>query len=87
MTQRVTVSLPDDVAARLEAESNVSAYVAEAVRDRMARERTNALLAAHGFAVTEEGRQRARQRLADARDRMTTQRWEKLREVGRKPAA
>lgn len=87
MTRRVTVSLPDDVASRLEAEPNASAYVAQAVRDRMARERTAQLLAAHGFPITDEGRERARRRLTEARERMTHARWDRLREVGRKPAA
>jgi hypothetical protein len=87
MTQRVTVSLPDDVAERLGSEQNASAFVAEAVRDRMVREKTAALLAAHGFEVTPEGRTRARRRLDEARDRMTPNRWQELRNVGRTSAA
>lgn len=87
MTQRVTVSLPDDVAARLETEPNASAYVAEALRRRMAGERTDALLAEHGFVITPEGRERARRRLAEARERMTPEFRERMRQVGRKPAA
>lgn len=81
------MSLPDDVAARLDVEKNASAYVAEAVRDRMAREQTAALLAAHGFKVTDEGRARARRRLANARERISPERWQQLREVGRTAAA
>lgn len=87
MTQRVTVSLPDDVAARLETEPNVSAYVTDAIRQRMTGEQTHAMLAAHGFVITPEGRERARRRLAEARERMTPEFRERMRQVGRKPAA
>jgi predicted transcriptional regulator len=55
MSKRVTVNLPDDVAERLSHESNASAYVTEALRDRMEREQTRNLLAEHGFAITDEG--------------------------------
>jgi hypothetical protein len=83
MTRRITVSLPDDVAERLSREPNASAYVSEAVRDRMEREQTQALLAQHGFTITEEGRARARARLAAARAKMTPERYEELRRMGR----
>lgn len=83
MTERVTVSLPDDVAARLHRERNVSAYVTDALRERMSREETARLLAEHGFVLTEEGRARARSALDAARARMTPERWEQLRRVGR----
>lgn len=86
MTQRVTVSLPDDVAARLQHEGNASAYVTEAVRQRMNRENNARHLAAHGFTTTPEGRERARQRLAEARARMTPERRAELRAVGRTAA-
>lgn len=35
MTVKLSVSLPDDVAAFLQQQANVSGYVADAVRDRM----------------------------------------------------
>ena len=79
MTQRVTVSLPDDVAARLERERNASAYVTEALRERIKREQTMQLLAAHGFEVTEEGKARARAELDEARLRVTPERFAELR--------
>ena len=74
MTKRITVSLPDDVAARLEQERNASAYVTEALQARIDRETTAALLADHGFAITAEGKARARAELAEARERWTPQR-------------
>jgi hypothetical protein len=87
MTTRVTVNLPDDVAGKLDAEPDADAYVTEAVRERMGREQTSALLAEHGFEITDEGRARARRRLDEARERMTPARWENLRAVGRTSAA
>lgn len=59
MTRKIAISVPDDVAARLDRESNVSAFVAESVRIRMAAEEVRGSLAAAGFELTEEGRTRA----------------------------
>lgn len=60
MTRKIAVSLPDDVAERLSRESNASAYVAEAVRRRMAGERVRDILGALGLTITDEGIGRAR---------------------------
>lgn len=51
MTKRVTISLPDDVAARLEAlpPRQVSAYVAETIRTRAAADDMRELLAKVGM--------------------------------------
>lgn len=59
MTKKITVSLPDELAARLTREPNVSAYVAEALRRRVAGERTREVLCRSGFALTEAGVARA----------------------------
>jgi hypothetical protein len=83
MTQRITVSLPDDVAERVAQASNASAFITTALRERIEREDTRALLAEHGFQLTEEGRQRARGRLAAVRAGMTPESYAHLREVGR----
>ncbi|HET8661363.1 MAG TPA: hypothetical protein VFM55_20495 [Micromonosporaceae bacterium] len=65
MTKRVTVSLPDDVAAYLETADNASAAVADALRAQMDRgAATEAMLRAVGFEVTEAGKERARAALA-----------------------
>jgi hypothetical protein len=53
--ERITVYLPDDVAARVEQAPNASAYVASAVRDAIRRESTEQVLAAAGITVTSEG--------------------------------
>jgi hypothetical protein len=58
MTRKIAISLPDDVAARLEREPNVSAFVAESVRMRMTAENVRATLRAAGFALTVEGQAR-----------------------------
>jgi hypothetical protein len=65
MTKRITVSLPDDVAAYLDDAINVSAVVAEALRAHMERAAaTEELLRAAGFDITAEGRERLRNHLA-----------------------
>ncbi len=54
MTKKIAVSLPDDVAERLARESNVSAFVARAVRRQMAGEKTREILSRAGFVITDE---------------------------------
>src|SRR5262249_62389616 len=74
MSKRVTVNLPDDVAERLGHEPNASAYVTEALRERIDREQTRTLLAEHGFPpITDEGIARARER-RQAATRLTPER-------------
>jgi hypothetical protein len=86
MTQRVTVSLPDDVAERLEQEPNASAYVTAALREQMDREEVRSTLAEHGIHVTDDGLSRARTRIDAARAKMTPERYAELRRIGRKAA-
>jgi hypothetical protein len=59
MTRKIAISVPDDVAARLEREPNVSAFVAESVRIRMAAESVRETMVAAGFELTHQGRARA----------------------------
>lgn len=64
MTKRVTVSLPDDVAAYLDHEGNASAAVADALRARMSRgAATVAMLRAGGFDIDESRSARERRKL------------------------
>lgn len=49
MTKKLAVSVPDDVAERLSREANVSAYVTDAVRRRMAGEKTLEMLRTLGI--------------------------------------
>lgn len=74
------MSLPDDVAGRLDQESNASAYVTHALRREMDRESTEGLLSAHGFAITPEGRAAARAKLDAARAQTTPAVRQELRE-------
>jgi len=90
MSKRVTVSLPDDVAERLGRELNASAYVTDALRERMEREQGLAQLAAHfgPEILSEESRARGRARLAAMDAKWTPQRREQLRRQSRsEPAA
>jgi hypothetical protein len=54
MTRKIAISVPDDVADRLDRESNVSAFITDAVRRRMMSEDVRDRLAHGGFTVTEE---------------------------------
>ena len=71
MTKKLTVSLPDDIAERLSRETNVSAFVAQAVRRQMDRERTVALLGKAGYDLTVGDAEEGFARLHDAQRQMT----------------
>jgi hypothetical protein len=73
MTRKLAISVPDDVAARLDQESNVSAFITESIRRRMAGEQTRQVLAAAGRPVSEEGVARAKARLDALRAAVTPQ--------------
>src|SRR3954470_12891793 len=66
--KRLTISVPDDVADRVDREANVSAYVTDAVRARIHAERLTTLLRDQGVTISPEGRALARAKL-DAADR------------------
>ncbi|MDR7278759.1 hypothetical protein [Catenuloplanes atrovinosus] len=72
MTKKLTVSLPDDVAARLSREANVSAYVATAIRRQMDRERTVELLGQAGYELTVGHAEAGFERLHEAQRQMST---------------
>jgi predicted transcriptional regulator len=55
MSKRITVYLPDDVAARVEQTANASAFVASALRSAIRREETQRALSEAGIEVTAEG--------------------------------
>lgn len=80
MTKRVTVSLPDHVAARLELEPNASSYVTGAIEGRMRAERVRRQLEASGLHVTDAGLAQVRDRLAALDAEWTPQRRKALRE-------
>jgi hypothetical protein len=66
MTKRITISLPDDVAAFVEqaGADNVSGYVADVLRRRMRADSLRADLAARGMVITDEDLDRMRAKLA-----------------------
>jgi hypothetical protein len=71
MTRRITITLPDEIAARLDIEPNASAFIARAITEYTRTERTWDMLRAAGYIPTPESRARARKKIADARARVT----------------
>ena len=71
MTKKIAISVPDDVAARLEREPNVSAFITEAVRARMTGESVRRTLEQAGFVLTDEGRTRVAEEFAALRASIT----------------
>jgi hypothetical protein len=64
MTRRITISLPDDVAAYAERAGNTSGFIAEVLRRKMRTDSLRARLAELGYAVSDEDVERTRARLA-----------------------
>ncbi|WP_051799636.1 hypothetical protein [Catenuloplanes japonicus] len=91
MTKKLAISVPDDVAARLEQEPNVSAFITSAVRYRMAGERTRNALRGLGFQLDEEGIAAAGRQFDEMQQRITPElrsQAEALRdEINRQQAA
>ena len=65
MTRRITISLPDDVAAYAERSGrNTSGFIADVLRRRMRADSLRARWAELGYAVTDADVERTRARLA-----------------------
>lgn len=84
--RKLSISVPEDVAARLEQAPNASGYVTDAVRARMRAEQLDALLADEGISVDPEGRARAAAARARQAAEWTPERWEQLRQRSRRAA-
>lgn len=69
MTRKLSISLPDDVAAHLDRVENASGYIADAIRLKRRSERTRALFASHGIKITDEGVAAAGVKLREAEER------------------
>ena len=67
MTRKIAISVPDDVAERLDRESNVSAFITDAVRARMTGESVRRTLAEAGFELTAEEQARVAEEYAALR--------------------
>lgn len=85
--RKLSISVPPDVAARLEREPNASAFLVEAARARMRSEGLDAELSARQMRVTAEGRARAAGRRAAVDADWTPDRYEAARERSRRVAA
>ncbi|WP_245714887.1 hypothetical protein [Micromonospora inyonensis] len=84
--RKLSISVPSDVAERLGAETNASAYIVSAVRARMRLEQLGAILARRGMTVTAEGKARAAAALAEAEAEWTPERRAELRERSKQGA-
>lgn len=83
MTQpvrKLSISVPPDVAERLDREPNVSAYLVDAARALMRREALAAELAHQGIQVTEEGLARAKAARAAVDAAWPSERYQAVRE-------
>lgn len=78
--KKLSISVPQDVADTLSAQPNASAYVTEAVRDRMRLDGLRAELAQAGIQVTEQGLADARARRAALDAQWPAERYDALRE-------
>jgi hypothetical protein len=83
MTKKITISVPDDVAERLAAGDieNVSAYITEAVRQKIVAERYRKELEDQGFKITDEGIDRWRRLLAERQTQVSPDMWIAAREL------
>jgi len=73
MTRKIAISVPDDVADRLDREPNVSAFITETVRRRMVSDRVRDSLVHAGLSVSDEGITRASAELDDLHAGITTE--------------
>ncbi|MEV4826286.1 hypothetical protein [Micromonospora sp. NPDC049274] len=84
--RKLSISVPPDVAERLEHETNASAYITQAVRDRMRLDALDAELAHQGIQITDQGVAEARARRAAVEAEWSPERREALRERARRNA-
>jgi hypothetical protein len=70
-SRKISVSIPEELADKLDGLPNKSEYVTEALRRRQRADRLEEVFAAHGVSVTDEGVARMRARLADKTRRRT----------------
>jgi hypothetical protein len=64
MTRKLSISVPEDVAAWLDRQGNVSSAITEVIRAHLASQRTMDVLLRAGFDPSVEGKARWRERLA-----------------------
>ena len=66
---KISISVPDDLAAELATMPNVSGFIAQAIRDRLERDRLKSMFREHGITLTEDGIGRMRERVHALRKR------------------
>lgn len=71
MTKKIAISVPDDVADRLAQEPNVSAFITESVRIRIAAERVRRAMTDAGVPLTDEGLANAGRKLDELQASIT----------------
>jgi hypothetical protein len=81
MTKKIAISVPDDVAERLEREANVSAFVTDSVRSRMVSESVRAALTRVGFVFSDAELARVAQNYAMLRASVTPEMRRRSAEV------
>jgi hypothetical protein len=64
MTRKLSISVPDDVAAWLDRQGNVSSAITEVIRGHLASQHTAEVLRRAGFDPSEDGKRQWRERLA-----------------------
>lgn len=65
MTRKLSISVPDDVAAWLDRQGNVSSAITDVIRAHLASQRTIDVLLRAGFDPSVEGKRGWRERLAE----------------------
>jgi hypothetical protein len=78
--KKLSISVPQDVAETLADQANVSAYITEAVRDRMRLDALRAELAHAGIQITEPGLAAARARRATVDTQWPAERYDVVRD-------
>ncbi len=64
MTRKLSISVPDDVAAWLDRQGNVSSAITEVIRGHLASQRTIDVLRRAGFDPSADGKRQWRERLS-----------------------
>lgn len=64
MTKKLSISVPDDVAAWLDGQRNVSSAITDVIRAHLASQRTIDVLRRAGFDPSDDGKRMWRERLA-----------------------
>ena len=78
--RKLSISVPPDVAARLDREDNVSAFITNTVRARVRAEEMTAILRDRGMVPTSDGVARAAARRATVEAEWPAERYAQVRE-------